>query len=382
VAAAYALLEVAEAPFVWIALLAVTLCIATFRRARSTALKMVCVNVAAAVAFLGAYEGYLTLTQERPLRYDDSRGYRRGSYFIDDPVLGYGAKPSARVSVSHLLGDEAIYDVTLTIDEHGLRVSPPVAPGAVPLGCVWFFGGSYTFGEGVEDDQAMPYRVGVRSGGRYVVRNFGFHGYGPHQMLAELQSGRTEARAGCVPTHVIYQGMVWHAQRAAGRAFWDLSGPRYVLDADGRALRAGTFRDQHFDRPPEWIRTRLERSQIYKKHLAKYVDPLQRPLGLDDVRLMSAIITASANEVARRFPGAEFHVLLWDVGGPPYADRIVDMLAARGIRVHRVSDAIPDFDSPSAPSYRLHQRDTHPSAAAHDRIAAYVVGQILGVDDE
>jgi hypothetical protein len=49
------------------------------------------------------------------------------------------------------------------------------------------FGCSFTFREGVEDREAMPYLVGELS--KYIVYNFGFHGYGAHQMLSALEYG-------------------------------------------------------------------------------------------------------------------------------------------------------------------------------------------------
>ena len=42
------------------------------------------------------------------------------------------------------------------------------------------FGDSFTFGEGLNCVQMMPYRVGEIGGGRFEVYNFGFQGYGPH----------------------------------------------------------------------------------------------------------------------------------------------------------------------------------------------------------
>ena len=81
-----------------------------------------------------------------------------------------------------------------TIGPNGLRVSPPYEEVAdVP--CALFFGGSFTFGTGVEDDEALPYVAGILSEGKYRVYNFGYRGYGPHQMLAALESGlRSEER--------------------------------------------------------------------------------------------------------------------------------------------------------------------------------------------
>jgi hypothetical protein len=197
-----------ETPCAWIAAVAVGLCVLSFKAARTTVARIAWLNLAVVLAFLGAYEAVLSWRHGPEMTYDDSRGYRHGTYFESHEVLGYGPMPSVRVPTSRLMDGEPIYDVTHTIDERRMRISPPVRAGVPPDGCVWFFGGSYTFGEGVEDDEAMPYLVGIKSGGRYETRNFGFHGYGPNQMLAQLRTGASEVRAGCVTSHVIYLGGV------------------------------------------------------------------------------------------------------------------------------------------------------------------------------
>jgi hypothetical protein len=100
-----------------------------------------------------------------------------------------------------------------------------------------------TFGEGVQDDETLPWHVGSLTGGRYATRNLSYHGWGPHQMLAALQSGRAERAARCEVTQVIYMAYYSHALRVAGRIPWDRHGPRYVLDDSGHAVRAGYFSD-------------------------------------------------------------------------------------------------------------------------------------------
>ena len=95
----------------------------------------------------------------------------------------------------------------------------------------------------------MPYLVGERSGNRFRVYNFGFHGYGPHQMLAALTGGRVQDTVDCQPTHVVYQAIVPHVERVSGLATWDRHGPRYVETQDGGVRLAGRFDDTEV-KPP------------------------------------------------------------------------------------------------------------------------------------
>ena len=65
-----------------------------------------------------------------------------------------------------------------SVDKRGLRVEPPLAPSHGDR-CVLFFGCSYTFGEGVNDTETLPYRTGVLAEGLLRMINFGLHSYGP-----------------------------------------------------------------------------------------------------------------------------------------------------------------------------------------------------------
>ncbi len=82
--------------------------------------------------------------------------------------------------------------------------------------CVLFFGGSFTFGEGLNDNETMPYSVGIKMKGKYQVYNFGFHGYGPHQMLSAIEHNMVNDIISCKQKYVIYQALVTHADRSGG----------------------------------------------------------------------------------------------------------------------------------------------------------------------
>ncbi len=73
------------------------------------------------------------------------------------------------------------------------------------------------------------------------IVNAGFHGYGPHQMLRSLETGRLDPILGDGVEHVFYQGMAGHVPRAAGRVTWDLAGPLYEVGPEGGVDFVGPF---------------------------------------------------------------------------------------------------------------------------------------------
>ena len=126
-----------------------------------------------------------------------------------DDTLGYRLVENTRSRVALWMGSDLVYDVVYATGENGLRRAPPARGGDDSL-CILFFGGSFGYGTGVNDDQTSPYLTGVVTGYRHRIANLGFQGYGAHQMLADLESGQAEAAAGCTPTHAVFQTVYNH----------------------------------------------------------------------------------------------------------------------------------------------------------------------------
>ena len=184
---------------------------------RTTAARAVWFNVAFVMAATGVFEAAIrtrAVSEQKQQTFSNST-----DLFTLDDTLGVRPAPGLHTTAKMTYGGRTVYDVTYSFDEHGLRISPPDERG-FEQPCVLFFGGSFTFGEGVEDDEAMPYRAGVRAAGRAAVRNFGFSGYGPHQMLAAIESGFVEEAARCTPRWAVYQAVYHHVLRAAGAWTW------------------------------------------------------------------------------------------------------------------------------------------------------------------
>jgi hypothetical protein len=333
------------------------------RAARRTAWRILWLNLALAAAAFCALELYAARTRvpaERIQRFSNPQ-----SLFRPDSALGHRPPASYQTRASLHYGAELVYDVTYTIDSDGLRVSPPEA-AAAPADCVLFFGDSYTFGEGVEDDQTFPYLTGVATAGRYRVRNYGFSGYGPHQMLAAIESGLVETTARCEPRFAIYLAHPHHVLRAAGKWWWDAHGPRYELTAEGTAKRRGNFDD---DRSA--LGGLVEQSEAARRlRDAAVADDT-------DLRLFYAIVQGARSSLEQRYPGISFHVLHWDVGYPPLFYRPEE---SQGLVIHRLSAVFPEGERfPAAVTF---PHDVHPTPQAHARLAGYVAREILGATGE
>jgi len=310
----------------------------------------------ACTAFEAYSEAHAAEAHEAPPTY--SVGYfssERGA------VLGYGPK---RGEVAHARLERAgklIYDVHYGIDESGLRVAPPVS--GEPRGTLIFFGDSFGFGEGLSDTETLPYQVGLLTAGHYQVYNFAFHGYGPHQMLSALEHSLVKELVkprGKVT--VIYQGIPDHVRRVAGLAFFDTHGPRYVLDAGGVPRFSG-----HFD---DGFEIFLRKLYVYRRF-----NDVRSEIDARDIELYGAIVERASELSQSLYPGATFDVLYWDMPEDRHTPAIAAELVRRGLRVHPMSQILPDY--PRSEAAFTIPLDGHPNARADRLIAEYVATRIL-----
>lgn len=178
---------------------------------------------------------------------NDGRMAFEGSYYTDylryDDVVGPKGAPNVRVRSVKRVDGSVIYDATYTTDEFGRRsayASPPVGKKEF----LAFFGCSYTFGEGLADDETLPWQVAALAP-EYRVYNYGCSGYGPQQMLAKLESGEFAREVAEKSGVIVYVFIPHHVRRAIGSmrvaTKWGRTFPNYVIDPEGGVIRNGNF---------------------------------------------------------------------------------------------------------------------------------------------
>ncbi|MFV2065525.1 MAG: hypothetical protein ACC645_00990 [Pirellulales bacterium] len=358
-------------PFAWIGILWLGACLYLMWSANRGGRKAFWFNLGFFFALVAVAECWLSLhngQQHAGLKVTGS--YTDGDYFVEHPLLGYAPPAGIQVTAREHDGERLIYTVTYRIGPDGLRMVPRADDNEPTDGSVLFFGGSFTFGEGLPDEQTLPYLAVQGFQQSYVSYNLGFHGYGPHQMLAALEHGLVDSVVKQAPRHVIYQAIPDHVARVAGLSNWDRHGPKYVLNDKGELVGRG-----HFDDGSSPLLTkvvdRLRKSRIFARcyDLANHVRPR-------DVDLMVAIVDETQRLIDTRYPDCTFDVILWDDADNWLTTRIRSGLVDRGIRVHSIRDILLDISHDRSP-YRLSQHDSHPNGRANRRIAGYLRDRVL-----
>jgi hypothetical protein len=362
-------LKFLPAPYVWIGLAWLLGFIVFSVFLKNSTFRLIGVYGSIAIATLTGYEAYLFWLSKGPAKpslYRFEGTFPRGVYESNDAFLGYRLQKNHQATAIKYYDDELVYDVTYTVNDQGLRITPTTQSEIA--GSVLFFGGSFTFGEGVNDDETLPYQLGKLSDGRYYVYNFGVAGYGPHQMLSALEHDIVAriVMDDSSPKIAIYQAIPDHIQRAAGLVVWDKDGPRYALDSGGNASFAGNFDD---GRIPGQLANQLNKSLIYKKIF-------ERPRGVKDgdVALFVGIVKR-AKELLQEEYKSEFHIIFWDDPRNDIVENALSRLDDLNIPVHLITEILPDYAQDSS-RYKI-ANDGHPKAETHQKVAQYILTHIL-----
>ncbi len=364
----FASLKLFFTPYIWICLSWLLVCTYATKHAKNTLTKAIAVNLGAVFLVFGSFEGFLyAQTGEPPrdeIRNQDGKIVKRT---VRHNILGWAPIKNQVVFWRRYFGNTLLFDVVHTIDDNGLRISPEKL-GRHPPKCILFFGGSFTFGAGVNDDETMSYLVGLRHHETFRVYNFGYSGYGVHQMLAALQHRIVDDTIDCQPKYAIYLGIPDHVRRSADKTAWANRAPKYLLGEDEKAIYSGQF-----ERGSNSFAGRMK-AQLLKSFIIRTLLE-HRHVTSDDVRLLVAIVDTSRSLIEQRYAGSEFHVLIWNDENW-ISTEIVARLKRKRIRVHLVSEILPNYFNQTL-KYVLSKEDGHPSRRAHKELAEYVSERIV-----
>ncbi|MDG2381575.1 MAG: hypothetical protein P8N76_07865 [Pirellulaceae bacterium] len=292
-------------------------------------------------------------------------GADRQRFYENDPVVGYKPRAGCTVGSQKSKGLQPIYDVTYRIGEDGYRITPESQPEGEPV--VLFFGGSFTFGEGVNDDETLPNQFCLAAGGARVV-NAGFCGYGPQQMLASLENGRWDSFLQGRDIIAIYVFIDDHVRRAIGSMYvvsrWGSQMPCYQLESNGHVIRAKSF-----------LAERRILCGLYglvaTSNALRYLDvDLPHRIKPEYFALTAQIIEQSSRLLAAKSASSRMFVVL-------YPDSTTGTTVARYLRDESIE--IVDFSdlfSGDRDTYVI-PFDGHPNSIANQRLGFALAKRIL-----
>jgi|GEM_PF-703142 len=284
-------------------------------------------------------------------------------------LLGYKARPNARLASKMTLKGREIYNVTYSTDSHSRRITPVRAVGQADK-FILFFGCSFTFGEGVQNDETLPFFVG-QFASRYRPYNYGMNGYGTQQMLAKLQEGGIKREIAEKQGILVYVFIDDHIDRVIGSQkiaqAWGKNMPYYVLDSNGNLERRGNFTT---GRPSLALWYRL----LGKSEIATYFNfDISYGVDEDDLKLTARIVEDSRNAFSRLFESDDVYVVLYP--GSKIGKRLFPHFKRARVKYLDYSEL---FD-PTREDLQI-EGDAHPTPKAY-RWLAHQLTQDLGIQD-
>jgi len=228
------------------------------------------------------------------------------SFVVKDKDLGYVPMPDKIFNPVVKFDTFTLYNIHFTTDHFSRRINP-FDTNKVHKKYALFFGCSITFGEGVNDSETFPARF-AQDDKDYHSYNFGYSGYGPQQMLANLQKANLKDEIKEKDGVAFYTYISPHINRAIGDMqtynAWGAEMP-YYYEKDDSIVRKGTFTSGRWF--VSKIYTLLGRSSIIKYF------KINIPFKIRErhYRFVAKMIKASYNQYVKTFENENFYIIIF-----------------------------------------------------------------------
>jgi hypothetical protein len=201
---------------------------------------------------------------------------------VRQPVIGWGPNHAGtfHAEMRNPTDNSIIYATDYTFDSNLLRRTVSAESGPT----IVFFGDSFTFGDGVKDDETLPQAFADLLDRKARVLNLALTGYGPQQFLRVMETGRFDPVIGADPKLFVFLTAPWHAERTSCKAYWTAHAPLYAVE-NGRVVYKGECNEGVSLILREW----LQNVEAYRK----LTEPNRHRVNRADIELYVRVIEAA-----------------------------------------------------------------------------------------
>jgi hypothetical protein len=284
---------------------------------------------------------------------------------IQEPLLGVELTPDNRIRhYSKEEGtDETLFDAEYMVGEKGCRFTKS---DEAAKDTVIFVGGSFTFGHGLNDDETLPFYFSEAGGFADRVLNFAVSGYGPNQVLRDLELNYKPGLANIDPTGVravVFLLIDDHANQAVKPA--SNTAPYYVLKNNRPAYQGPYFDPEGLGR----LNTLLFSSRIIPI-LRERLGAGKNPFDVNYKWDLTAAMLREMNRICLERYGVPMTVAYWG-DGPEVLLRLMNT----ELDFFQVREAFGEEFANRAIKFYL--QDGHPSAYANRLLGKYMRERLL-----
>ena len=386
-----------------VGLMGFALCIFFAKKSKSNRAKLFLayVSVLPLCLFIGEFYAFFYLKYaDKKAKSSECETISEGSYNQSqskNDILGYKSNVKNDTIISHRIlkeSNKTIYNATYTNDKNGWRATPNSNLDSTK--CFLLFGDSFTYGEGINDNETLAFYISKATGQKYRIYNFGFHGYGAHQALALLKSGEVQKVLSkdkkCDEIIALYESLPTHIARTSGFSAWEKgnkNAPRFSIE-NGKVVWINSPQNLVQDsskyshkkkrdfktRLNDSLKSRKEKSYLYQL----FYKPNKYAYKEQYNELFFAVLEEMRAELRAQF-GSDLVFLLWDSNNLSKeleiqeSSAIIKWLKSNDMRYFLISQMIDDYKQ-NRLKYGIHACDTHPNALANEKIAEFLADKI------
>jgi hypothetical protein len=285
---------------------------------------------------------------------------------VRQPIMGWGAEKAGtyHARMTDTSDNSIIYETDYTFDSDLLRHTASAETGPTVI----FFGDSFTFGDGIRNDETLPQAFADLTDRKLRVLNLALTGYSPQQFLREMETGRFDKVIGPDPKLFVFLTAPWHAERTSCKAYWTAHAPLYAIE-DDRVVFKGECNEGASLLWREW----LNNSALYRY----FAEPWRHRVSHNDVDLYVSVIEAAVKMAKEKY------------GVPtviPYLSQPKEYLAGTGFTDESIMQRLRDagaiviessLKKDEAAGQQISIRiDGHPTPLANRLRAAQIKGAI------
>lgn len=320
--------------------------------------------VALSLALLDAFAGLLTPTAHGAglVRTVEPRWWPQ-----PHPVLGFRPAPDTTAVATATYNGQPVYHETYHIDSEGGRATPAAPPGA---DLYLFLGDSFMFGQGIKDDETLPWLFAEANGAKVKTLNLSAPGNAPNHLVRAFEAGLLDRYLGQPVKAVIVWIIPAQLARTTGDGSWLGSSPRYEI-VDGKLVHTGSFTEYRFGHP-------LTGLKYYLGELFPFIEAIgEKQRQQEQLRLFVAMMGQLQQYAREKFNAPLVVVYSWPdeksrgthgdsaIEQPMLVDVIVQ-LRKMGIQLIRVDDLTSGHPTDKL----LIPHDGHPRRFTNELIAA------------
>ncbi len=209
---------------------------------------------------------------------------------VRQPVMGWGPEKAGTYHAKMIdpSDNSIIYETDYTFDSDLLRHTDSAESGPA----IVFFGDSFTFGDGLKNNETLPQDFADLTGRKFRVLNLALTGYSPQQFLREMETGRYDKVIGPDPKLFVFLTAPWHAERTSCKAYWTAHAPFYALQ-DGRVVFKGECNEGLSLYWREW----LGDSALY----SSLIDPWRHTVNHNDLERYVSVLEAAVKLAKQKY---------------------------------------------------------------------------------